>query len=517
MRLLFACLWAALFVGAAPGTARAEWWEARTDHFIVYSESSARDARQFAAKLERFDQALRSLQGLGPDEKLSDSRRLTVFRFGDIGDISVFAGSSSSGIAGFYIPRASGPVAFVPVKEQIGKKSVLDAQTVLFHEYAHHFMYRYFSAAYPSWYVEGFAEINSTIDFRDDGSFLIGSPPQSRGEALAGGLHYSIKQMLLSKSKPRMEDFFGRYTYGWLLTHYLTFEPSRKGQLQKFLKLINDGTDSAEAAQLAFGDVNQLESDVLRYKGRNRYPGAEVQPGKSSAPTVAMRRLSPDEEAIMRVRTRSTRGVTLKQARDVAGDARAIAAKYPASLPVLLALTEAEFDARNFDEAERAANAALAIDSNAVEAMLFKGRVELERAKSDASRYASARTLFARANRADPGHPSPLQYYYLSYTKAGIAPPENAVAGLERAFVMAPYDDDLRMVLVRQLLSEGEGGLARQFIVPLASAPHESKSAAALNEVLGLIDSGNVGEALSKLNARMAEEERKREKGVVAL
>ena len=36
---------AALFF-AAP--ASAEWWEARTDHFIIYSKSSAQDAKDFA-------------------------------------------------------------------------------------------------------------------------------------------------------------------------------------------------------------------------------------------------------------------------------------------------------------------------------------------------------------------------------------------------------------------------------------------------------------------------------------
>src|SRR3990170_3601729 len=95
---------------AAVGPARAEWWEAKTDHFIVYSQSSAQDTRTYAEQLERFDQALRSLQGIEADEPLSDSRRLTVFRFGDIDDIgNLFR---AQGVAGVYMPRASGPVAF---------------------------------------------------------------------------------------------------------------------------------------------------------------------------------------------------------------------------------------------------------------------------------------------------------------------------------------------------------------------------------------------------------------------
>src|SRR5690606_40360278 len=54
----------------ASPAARAEWWEATTSHFVVYSESSQRDAEKFAVLLERFDNALRILQGMpvpGPE------------------------------------------------------------------------------------------------------------------------------------------------------------------------------------------------------------------------------------------------------------------------------------------------------------------------------------------------------------------------------------------------------------------------------------------------------------------
>src|SRR4051812_22071313 len=120
--------------------ANAEWWEARTDHFIIYSKSSAKDAKEFAERLERYDQSLRSLQVIKPDPRLSDARRVKIYRAGNIVDISVLAGDAESGIAGFYIPRLE-PVAFVPAREQVQLRSELDPETVLKHEYAHHFMF----------------------------------------------------------------------------------------------------------------------------------------------------------------------------------------------------------------------------------------------------------------------------------------------------------------------------------------------------------------------------------------
>ena len=498
--------------------AHAEWWEARTDHFIIYSESSRQNVQEFAQKLERFDQSMRSLQQIKPDARLSDSRKVTIFRAGDIKDIAVLAGAGGSGIAGFYIPRASGPTAFVPAKEEIRQRSLytdagsqaaqtLDAETVLFHEYVHHFMFRHFAAAYPSWYREGIAEAYSTMEFRDGGSFHIGNPPQARAQALFGGLNYSIKRMLLTSQKPGMEDVFGRYTYGWLLTHYLTFDPSRKGQLSTYLKLINSGMAMSAAAEKAFGDLGRLQADVDKYLHKKPLPGAMVKPANYVEPRVEVRALGPDEAAIMKVRTRSKVGVNKKTAKDVASDARAIGARYPNSHLVQLALAEAELDAENFDAAERAADAAIAARPDSAEALYYKGSILLERAKADPKYFAEARRWFLKANIADSDHPGPLIGNYLTYSRAKQPIPESALIGLEKAYMLAPYDADLRLMLAGQLLSEQKGDLARDLLIPLALAPHESKRAKALNEVVDLIEANKLADARQKLAGRMTEEE----------
>jgi len=515
MFLRFAVAVAAL---SLPSVAMAEWWEARTDHFIVYSESSAKDAKSFAERLERYDRALRSLQNIKADSQEADWSRVTVFRTGDIDTMGRLAGTQ--GVAGFYIPRHSGPVAFTPAKsERIEKgaanadrRTDLDPQTVLFHEYAHHFMYRHFSAAYPSWYREGFAEAYSTIDLRDDGSFHLGNAPQSRGSAFSGMFNYSIQRMLQTADKPDFEDVYGRYTYGWLLTHFLTFEPSRRGQLQSYLKLINAGTEANSAAEKAFGDLGQLERDVKKYL-EGDLPGAVVRPANYHAPSVVMRRLAPDEEAIIRVKMRSKVGTTRKKAGDVVADARSVAVKYPQSFHVQLALTEAEFDAENWDAAERAADAALAIRPGAIDALLFKGRIDLERGRKEGRYFAAARGWLAKAHDAEPDYPSTLYYNYLTYSEAGGSVPESAIIGLEQAFLHAPYDAELRLTVVRQLLAEKDGSTARKILAPLVHSPHESKSAKALRAIYDQIEANKVDAAYQSLVSEIAKEEEERKNG----
>ena len=102
----------AFFAFASPS--QAEWWEAETDHFIVYSESSEADAKKFAEQMEQLDMSLRSLQNVQFSPVTSDSQKLTVFRFGVVSDISRL----QPGAAGFYIPRLGGSVSFTPVRSE---------------------------------------------------------------------------------------------------------------------------------------------------------------------------------------------------------------------------------------------------------------------------------------------------------------------------------------------------------------------------------------------------------------
>ena len=495
--------------------AHAEWWEARTDHFIIYSKSPAKDAKAFAERLERYDQSLRSLQLIKPDPRLSDARKVKIYRSGVGVDIAALAGDSDSGIRGFYIPHLE-PVAFVPARETIQTRSELDAETVLKHEYAHHFMFRHFPGAYPGWYVEGLAETYATIDFKPDGSFHLGNPPQYRADELVGKykqvLGYSVRRMLLSTNEPTGEDAYARYSYGWLFTHYMTFEPSRKGQLLAYLRLLDEGVQPPDAAKRAFGDLDKLESEVSRYKNGNRFLGADVKIANYQPPTVTMRRMTPDEESIMPMVILSKRGVSPKEAKSVAADARSVASRYPASFAVQLELAEAELDAENLDAADRAADAALAVTRDSPEALTFKGQVALARAKSDPKQYEVARSWFTKAYDADSDRPGPLLGNFLTYSKAGGTVPESAVIGLEQAYRLAPHNNDLRMVLARQELVEKRLDVAKMLLIPLALSPHESKQAKAMNEVVAQIDAANRDAAIAKLDGwtKKADEEKKK-------
>jgi tetratricopeptide (TPR) repeat protein len=220
----------------------------------------------------------------------------------------------------------------------------------------------------------------------------------------------------------------------------------------------------------------------------------------------------------MKVRIRSGAGVSKKLAPKAASDARSVAANYPNSYPVQLALAEAEFDLSTFEpaslaKAEAAADRALAAQPNSVEAMIYKGRVLLERGKTDKSQLAEARKWFAKAYNLDHDHPAPLYYSYLTYYEAGGTIPDSAIIGLEKAYDLALYDNELKLVLARQLLAEKKGPAARSILMPMAINPEFGDSWKKYAEVSDLIASQKVDEAYKLLAGTMAEDERKRRSG----
>jgi len=497
--------------------AHAEWWEARTDHFIIYSEDGESETRKFASQLERYDNALRSLQSTKFEPLTADWQKVTIYRFGDVTQIGNLAHAPA---AGFYVPALI-PVAFTPVREsrEIGSiirkdaRTNLDPKSVLFHEYSHHFMFKYFPAGYPSWYIEAFAETVATIDLHDDGSFHLGNPPNWRSDALFHSMMtVSPKSLLASTAKPDFEDWYGYYTVGWLMNHYLTFEPTRRGQLPEYLKLVATGIPSADAAKKAFGDLDKLADEISSYKARGKLYGANVRPANSAPPKVDMRKLNADEEASMPVRVRSKAGVRHSEAGGIASNARAIAGRFPNSVTVQLALAEAELDAENFAASEAAADRALKVDPESVDALIAKGHALLDRGKKDKQYLPQARIWLAKAHDIDPQHPAPLFYNCLSYFYSGGAIPENALVGLEHAYLAAPHYRELRLVLSRQLLSEKKGDLARDILLPVALNPHESKGQKNLHAVIDLIDAKKLDEAYTALAKEMARQEEEAKK-----
>lgn len=479
--------------------AHAEWREASSKHFVIYSELPADKLKAFADKLERFDAAIRLLGGY-KDDPVGLANRVTVFMVDDVREVNKL--SSDPEVAGFYIARMSGAIAVVP--RNAGDSEF--AQAVLLHEYAHHMMRSLRPHdVYPTWYIEGWAETFATVDFRADGSVDVGRPPQYRGYGLLNGNALPVEKMLVADTlKLTSDQREGLYGRGWLLSHYLTLSGKRQGQLNGYLQGVNQGKPALEAAKI-FGDLNELDRELERYK-MSRFAGVKVRADRLKSGPIQMRVLTPGEAATMRVRVRSKVGVTEETAPPTYEQAKQAAAAFPEDRGAQLALAEAAFDAGDYVGAEAAADRAIKADAKAVRAYTYKAEARMALALKADDRspetWKAIRMVIASANRADPDDPVPLVLYYRSFSQTGAAPSATARAGLERAFELNPQDSGLRFNLATMFLRDGNPKTARALMAPLAYQPHGKGFAKAASEMIALLDKGDNDAALRQLDTR---------------
>lgn len=502
-------------VAATPAMAQ-DWWKAETDKFIVYSSGDSDDARELAENLERLDDALRFMRNLGQDAPLAAERKLVIFQTGDVEDIGKLAGQR--GVAGFFSPREGQSVAFTPTeygRDLRGRGARVErkratVEEVMFHEYTHYFMFHHGAAAYPAWYREGFAELFGTIDLKEDG-FVVGRPP-ARGGLLQTS--YDISRMFDPPEKMRYADYIQSYGYGWLLTTYLSFTPERQGQLADYLRRLNAGEESLEAAKAAFGDLDQLKREIDRFSG-SRAPLTEITFENYQPATATVTPLGPDEEAVMELFIESQAGWDERRADFAAGQMREILGQYPGSVPVMNALMEAEFDGDNLDRAEAVAKQILAQDPDHLRANVFLARIAAKRAEEDVSHWAEARRYFGRASQIDPRNAEVMLGYYLSYYFSDEPMTETALIALEQAYEFAPFSPMVRRTLAHVLLTENRPDAARTVLLPLASDPHGGKRTEKYHELLAQIDEGEfepVIEELRPLTRAEAEAKAERER-----
>jgi tetratricopeptide (TPR) repeat protein len=500
------CLAALALIGlAAP--AAAEWHKAESEHFVIYSDSSSADIREFAQRLERYHVAMTKLTGFNPPPP-SPSNRVTVYAVGSDRTLKKLYGDTGSRVAGFYIPRAGSSVAFVPNVRLSGNQTDF-TMIVLLHEYAHHFTISANPFPMPRWVTEGMAEFFAAAKFAPDGGIDIGLPANHRSGELNFADKLSIRELLdydrYAAGRNRSDAFYGQ---SWLLFHYLAFNPQRQSQYSDYMTRFLRGTPSLEAAEQAFGDLGQLEAELKSYQRNRRIPAQRYSADLLPIGPVEVASLSEGMNAMMDVVLQSRRGVDREKALDILPEARAVAARYPEDPGVLAALAEAEFDAGNDAEAIAAADRAIARDSAQHNAYVQKGyalfRIAEEAEDKDGAITAAMRP-FEALNAIEADHPLPLIYYFRSFAERGSVPNDNARAALRRASELAPFDQDLRLNLALMQIADRKHSEARQTLAPLAADPHGSGRSGRAKQLMTLLEQTPDGTRLdtSALKAQM--------------
>lgn len=471
---LFTALLPALLL-LTPGTLRAEWQEAASDHFVVYADTGEANMRRLSERLERYHAALTFITSIKL-ETPSPSNRVTVYVVRDLATVRRLHGGDNKNIGGFYMPRAGGSLAIVPQVSSGDGLELNDSMLILLHEYAHHFLISSSSFGMPRWMGEGAAEFFASASFKSNGDVMLGRPAQHRAAELSYAPDVHVRELLdpdrYKESKRGSFDAF--YGKSWLLYHYLTFDTERRGQLVAYSRALIAGKSQPDAAAEAFGDLDKLERDLGRYQARSRLTALSLKAADLPIGETRLRKLSAGETATMPLLVRQRRGVDTEEAKVIVGEARTFAARFAGDAAVQALLAEAEFDAGDSAAAIKAADAALAIDPTRVNAHVQKGYALFDLAKDSgaAAAYARARAAFVKLNRLEPNHPIPLIYFYRTIIAAGRAPTPLSIDGLVRAVQVAPFDLGLRANLATALLSIGQTSAVDRLLRPIAYDPH---------------------------------------------
>jgi tetratricopeptide (TPR) repeat protein len=293
-----------LLVGTLSASARDSvdhWFEVRTQHFVVLTDTNEKQGIRVAAQFERMRSVFHLLMPTASDSAgspiivlaLKDRKALQAL------EPEVYLAKGQLDLAGLFM-RA-------PDKNYILLR--LDAQgdhpfATVYHEYTH-FMMRNASEWMPLWLNEGLAEFYQNSDIQDKEVLL--------GQASPEDILYLRQNRLLPLATLFKVDYASPYYHqeqkasvfyaeSWALTHYIEITDGQKGtsRLQDYANLLVKKEDPVLAAQQAFGDLNQLQQSLYSYIAQGRFMMFKVNKVVTvDQSTFQIRALStPDADAI---------------------------------------------------------------------------------------------------------------------------------------------------------------------------------------------------------------------------
>lgn len=490
------------------GKALSKWKMAESDHFEIYSDGDEKYLTKLSGRLEAIHYLLKIATNMTEPagEKVV---KVKVYAVGDIADVARLIGAPNSSAAGYYDAQLAGPLSVIP--RNSGNDGSFSAELILFHEYAHHFMLQYQAAAYPAWYVEGFAELAGTASFERSGFITYGKAAKHREGELRYTKRYPAAKMVDGRyidEKPGAENW--GYGDAWALTHYLTFSDKRRGQLGAYLSAINSGQSFAEAAKV-FGNLNDLTRELNIYidGGSFVYKTPVLPPEVMKAPvirplTVAeaafiddkitmerLAKISTQEEYDAYAKLRAEKKNPLKKdyatylkeetaARDKWMVAlRGKVARFANDPAAFIVKAHAECMAKDYAACQASADRALALQPGHWEAALRKGQALLGLAAQapDANKktvFKDARSWLLNANKANPAAHEPLYHYYQSFAEEGRKAPDSAVDSLIYVVDTIPQIGGPRLMLAQEYIARNMYADARKTLKPLAYSPHDS-------------------------------------------
>ncbi|MBS3962425.1 MAG: hypothetical protein KGZ61_11440 [Sandarakinorhabdus sp.] len=455
------------------GPAQADWKVAETANFRVYSEAPDSRLMEQAAVLEDFRSLLIRMTGHVP---AADMPRLDVFMVDDLATAMPWR-EPPRGMVGFY--RASaGRISAVAQDRASGRVSGINAQQILLHEFAHHFMLAANGLAHPAWYVEGFAEYFSTAEFQPD-RIELGKISPNRAIWLSNLPWIPLEQLLAGRpgaASGRSAAMF--YAQSWALTHYMFRAPGMREKLIAYLLAFSSGMDPVEAFRLHVDpDLGAFQSKLRRYvNAKATYTRFDRPPATPVA--VRLTALPPSAGTMLMRLVALEHGVSPGEGAAALADVRALAAGAPLDPLAKRALALAELEHGDPVTAIMLLDQLLA--STPGDADLLRWRALSVRPMAGAASpavVAKAKRFLARALQSDPDDWRTLHAYVRLHGPTSRPLPPELLTLLLRAHELAPQVSEVVLDAAVALQHAGLMPEAAAVLQPLAASPHGGAAA----------------------------------------
>jgi hypothetical protein len=472
-------------LGAAPA-AQADWLRAESERFIVYSEGSERSLRDYVQKLETFDRVMRYRSGLPMNE--APPRKLPIYLVGSRSGLLRVHPGTAPNVVGTYFPTFEDIFAVAIRGEN---------DEVLLHEYVHHFMLGSAPAAYPGWFVEGFAEYYMTASIADD-EVKLGDFSDNRVYWLFNGSWLPLETLLRSRPADitRSSQRETYYPVAWLLTHWFFSDPARLQQLGDYLTAVSAGGDPVESMETATGmSLDELRGALRRYINR-RTLAIRLIKSDFPAADIVVTRLPKSANDLLLINQRLKIGVEDEDRAELGQEVARISARYGDDPLALLAAGHAGMHFGDRPAGERALQRLIELEPDNVEALQFLAQERLRRARDveDAAESMAlkreARTYLGRAYAAANNDYRTLMLIGEMRSGEPGYPNENDMLTLGLAFDRAPQLAEVRLSYAAVLIEIDEKEDAISVLKPLANDPHGGGAADVAARMIAAIEGG---------------------------
>jgi len=478
------CAIAVLMLAFAPHAAAQDgrWLRAETDGFVVYGAAPERVVRGIATELESFDGLLRRMTEM---RNPRSPTKLHVYLFSENEFQQSFPQYRES-IRGLYTARVDQIAAFAIYTDGGG----IEAQDILFHEYAHHFMFQYFANAYPAWYVEGFAEFMSTAVLGTE-RITLGRSDEGRTYTLRNETWMPMERLLTAaplELNTRDAQLF--YAQSWLFQHYLVLTPGKMAQFHGYIRALRLGQEPVAAFQTGFGMTpEEMQSELRRYFRGGPNALALTRPVQVEAPNLRLTHLPASANRLLPLLARVRDGVNEPDRAAVLAQIRQLAGG--ASDPFATrTLAYAETSIGDIAAARTLLTPYLEANPDDTEALYIMGSSYLREAdEAGGSRealLAQGRRYFGRAYRHDPNNVPAMYGYVRSYS--GMMMDEASAANylniLLLANQLAPQIDEISLNAAAALMGHGRHAEAIPMLRAVAFDPHAGSGAGAARQML---------------------------------